>query len=169
MCHRVQELLAIGETSESSITHEQPKPETEANGELNPDSTDESAVKKKKKKKKKKIKEEMQEEEEEEEEVTEPASIQLAASATEPHETLKGERGTGEKKKKRKKDGHLKQEEEEAQISAMEVHGSDSSGYQSDKPSKKRKHEPAADITSGGEGPEPKKSKKRKSRIEQVA
>lgn len=164
MYHRVQELLAIGETSESSITTE--KPDTEANGELKPDSTDESAVKKKKKKKKKKIKEE-----EPEEEVTDPASIQLDASATELNETGHEEKGTGEKKKKKKKDKHLKQEEEEeeVQISAMEVHGSDSSGYQSDKSSKKRKHEPAADITSVGDGPEPKRSKKRKSRVEQFA
>lgn len=164
MYHRVQELLAIGETSESSITTNQPKADTEADGELNPDSTDESTVKKKKKKKHK-IKEEKPEEE-----VRDPASVQLDASATELNETVE-EKGTGEKKKKRKKDKHLKQEEveEEVQISATEVHGSDSSGYQSDKPSRKRKHEPAADITSVGEGPEPKKSKKRKSRVEQFA
>lgn len=149
--HRVQELLAIGETSESSI--DQPKADTEANGELNPDSTEESTVKKKKKKTK--IKEKP------EEEVADFASIQLDTSATELNE----DKGTGEKKKKRKKHKHVKQEEveEEVQISAMEVHGSDSSGYQSEEPSKKRKCDPGADISSVGEGPEPKKSKKRKS------
>uniref|UniRef100_A0A3B5KGN9 DNA-directed RNA polymerase subunit n=1 Tax=Takifugu rubripes TaxID=31033 RepID=A0A3B5KGN9_TAKRU len=146
---RVQELLAIGETSESSITVDQPNPsDTEANGELNLDPTDECTIKKKKKKKNK-IKEET-------EEVADSSCIH----------------GTGEKKKKRKKEKHLKPEEvkdEEVQVSVMEVHGSDS-GYQSDKPHKKRKHEPAADITSSvGDGPEPKKSKKRKSGIEQIA
>lgn len=163
--HRVQELLALGETSESSFTIDQPKPDTDANAELNPDCTDESTVKKKKKKKKKHtIKDEKPEEE-----ATDPACVQLDASATELHETSNEEKGTGEKKKKRKKDKHLKQDEEEVQISAMEVHGSDSSGYQSDKSSKKRKHEPATDITAVGEGPEPKKSKRRKSRVEQFA
>lgn len=164
--HRVQELLAIGETSESSMATDQPKTDTEANGDLNPDSTDGSAVKKKKKKKNK-VKEEKLEEE-----VSDPASIQLEeVGATELSERAGGEKGTGEKKKKRKKEKHLKEEEaeEEVQISAAEVHGSDSSGYQSDKPSKKRKHEAAADVTSVGEGPEPKKSKKRKSRVEQFA
>lgn len=158
----MRELLAVGETSESSITIDQPKPDTEATGELNPDSSDESPVKKKKKKKNKIKGEKL------EEEVTDPASVQLDASATGLSETVtEEEKGTGEKKK-RKKEKHLKQEEleEEVQISAMEIHGSDSSGYQSDKPSKKRKHEPAADTTSVAEGPEPKKSRKRKSRAE---
>lgn len=150
--HRVQELLAVGETSESSI--DQPKADTEANGELNPDSTEESTVKKKKKKKSK-IKEKP------EEEVADFASIQLDTSVTELNE----DKGTDEKKKKRKKHKHVNQEEveEEVQISAMEVHGSDSSGYQSEEPSKKRKFDPGADISSVGEVPEPKKSKKRKS------
>lgn len=163
---RVQELLAIGETSESSLTLDQPNPsDTEANGELNPDPTDECTVKKKKKKKKSKIKEET-------EEVTDSSCIQLDVSATELKQTVNDENGTGEKKKKKKKDKHLKPEEvkeEGVQVSVMEMHGSDS-GYQSDKPRKKRKHEPAADITSSvGDGPEPKKSKKRKSGIEQFA
>eukprot|EP00066_Takifugu_rubripes_P005411 XP_003969434.1 PREDICTED: DNA-directed RNA polymerase I subunit RPA43 [Takifugu rubripes] len=162
---RVQELLAIGETSESSITVDQPNPsDTEANGELNLDPTDECTVKKKKKKKNK-IKEEA-------EEVADSSCIQPDASATELKRAVNDESGTGEKKKKRKKEKHLKPEEvkdEEVQVSVMEVHGSDS-GYQSDKPHKKRKHEPAADITSSvGDGPEPKKSKKRKSGIEQIA
>ncbi|CAG11135.1 unnamed protein product, partial [Tetraodon nigroviridis] len=135
---RVQELLAIGETSESSTAPDQLQPDTEENGDLNPDSTDESAVKKKKKKKKKnKIKDE-----EQEEEVTDPASVQLDAGAADLNETVDGEQGSGGKKK-RKKDKRLKQEEveQEVPISAVEVHGSDSSGYQSDKPSKKRTRE----------------------------
>lgn len=162
---RVQELLAKGETSESSITLDQPNPsDTEANGELNPDPTDECTVKKKKKKNK--IKEDT-------EEVTDSSCIQLDVSATELKQTVNDENGTGEKKKKRKKDKHLKpeevKEEEEVQVSVMEMHGSDS-GYQSDKPRKKRKHEPAADITSSvGDSPEPKKLKKRKGGIEQFA
>lgn len=164
---RVQELLAIGETSESSITVDQPTlSDMEAKGELKLEPTDVSTVKKKKKKKNK-IKEEKTEEE-----VTDSFSTQLDGGATELKETVNEEKRTGEKKKKRKKDKHLKQEEveEEVQVSAVEVHGSDSSGYQSDKPSKKRKHEPVADVTSSvSEGPEPKKSKKRKSKIEQFA
>lgn len=155
----MQELLAIGETSESSTAPDQPQPDTEENGDLDPDSTDESAVKKKKKKNKIK-----------EEEVTDPASVQLDAGAADLNETVDGEQGSGGKKK-RKKDKRLKQEEveQEVPISAVEVHGSDSSGYQSDKPSKKRTREPAADVTSAGDGPEPKKSKKSKSRVEQFA
>ncbi|KAG8005145.1 hypothetical protein GBF38_011071 [Nibea albiflora] len=75
------------------------------------------------------------------------------------------------KKKKKKKEKHLKEEEEETEVSHTEVHGSDSSGYISDKPSKKRKHESGTDVTSSfSEAPEPPKSKKkRKSGVEQFA
>uniref|UniRef100_H3DK84 DNA-directed RNA polymerase subunit n=1 Tax=Tetraodon nigroviridis TaxID=99883 RepID=H3DK84_TETNG len=130
------------QTSESSTAPDQLQPDTEENGDLNPDSTDESAVK----------------DEEQEEEVTDPASVQLDAGAADLNETVDGEQGSGGKKK-RKKDKRLKQEEveQEVPISAVEVHGSDSSGYQSDKPSKKRTREPAADVTSAGDGPEPKR------------
>uniref|UniRef100_H3BX99 DNA-directed RNA polymerase subunit n=1 Tax=Tetraodon nigroviridis TaxID=99883 RepID=H3BX99_TETNG len=155
-------LLIRGRLDRTSTAPDQLQPDTEENGDLNPDSTDESAVKKKKKKKKKN--------EEQEEEVTDPASVQLDAGAADLNETVDGEQGSGGKKK-RKKDKRLKQEEveQEVPISAVEVHGSDSSGYQSDKPSKKRTREPAADVTSAGDGPEPKRSKKSKSRVEQFA
>lgn len=168
MCLRVQELLAIGETSESGVTTDQPAPsDTEANGDVDPEHTDGSTVKKKKKKKKNKMEEERMEEE-----VTDPTSDQLDGNATtELTKTVNEEKGTGDRKKKRKKDKHLKQEEmeQEVQVSAVEVHCSDSSGYQSDKPCKKRKHEAAADLTETVDSPKPKKSKKRKSGIEQCA
>lgn len=165
----------MGEGSESTVTIDRPEPpQTEATPELNPEPTEESPVdtpKKKKKKKKDKVKEE-----ETEEEVT--PSCQLDSNTTPElngamSEANGNEAGEKKKKKKKKKEKHLKEEEEEeeVEVSPMEVHGSDSSGYLSDKPSKKRKHVTGTDGTSSfSEDPEPPKSKKkRKSGIEQFA
>ncbi|KAM3595919.1 uncharacterized protein V6R79_005275 [Siganus canaliculatus] len=165
---RVQELLALGETSESDVTTEQPEPsETEPNPEPTEEPT-EDTPRKKKKKKKDKVKEE-----EQEEEVMNPASCQVDGS-TAPHlngsvaEENGDEAGEKKKKKKKKKEKHPKEEEEAVEISHTEVHGSDSSGYLSDKPSKKRKHGPNEDATSGfSADPEtPKSKRKRKSGVE---
>ncbi|KAE8282105.1 DNA-directed RNA polymerase I subunit RPA43 Twist neighbor protein [Larimichthys crocea] len=163
---RVQELLAIGESSKSGVTTDQPEsPETEAKPELNPEPTEDSPVntpKKKKKKKKDKVKEE---------ETEMPVGGDTAPELNGTMDEANGNE-VGKKKKKKKKEKHLKEEEEEeTEVSPMEVHGSDSSGYISDKPSKKRKHESGKDVTSGfSEDPEPPKSKKkRKSGIEQFA
>jgi len=200
VCFRVQELLAIGESSESGVPADQPEPpETEPNpvpteespvdtpkkkkkrdtvkeekddeetstpscqvdgnttSELNGTITEanEAGEKKKKKKKKKHVKEE---EEQEEVAIYGNTTSELHGTITEANEA-------GEKKKKKKKKKHVKEEEEqeEVAISTMEVHGSDSSGYLSDKPSKKRRHETASDVASSfSKVPEPPKSKKRK-------
>lgn len=163
----------MGESSESAVTVDQPQtPEVEPKPEPNPEPTEEFPVdthKKKKKKKKDKIKEE-----EAEEEVTRSLSGQLDGSSktVEVNGTMDDAHGNepGEKKKKKKKkDKHLKEEEEVVNISATEVHGSDSSGYLSDKPSKKRKRESTIDVTPCfSDGSELTKSKKkRKSGIQQ--
>ncbi|XP_059205122.1 DNA-directed RNA polymerase I subunit RPA43 [Centropristis striata] len=164
----VQELLAMDESSEACDPADPSEPpETEPD----PQPTEESpedTPKKKKKKKKDKIKEE-----EREEEVTDtPASCQLDGN-TELNGTVIEENGneSGEKKKKKKKkDKHRKEEEEEEEevvLASTEIHGSDSSGYHSDKPGKKRRHETCTDVS---EDPEPPKSKKkRKSDIKQFA
>ncbi len=159
----------MGESSESGVAADQPEPpETEPNPEPTEESPDDTP-KKKKKKKKAKVKEE-----EMEEEVTSGPSCQLDGSTTpEPNGTLDeangNEAGEKKKKKKKKREKCLKEEEEEIQVSPMEVHGSDSSGYLSDKPSKKRKHETGTDVASSfSEDPEPPKSKKKR-KIEQFA
>uniref|UniRef100_A0A4W6EWY7 DNA-directed RNA polymerase subunit n=1 Tax=Lates calcarifer TaxID=8187 RepID=A0A4W6EWY7_LATCA len=141
--------------------------------EPNPETTEESpgdTPKKKKKKKKDKIKEEEREDE------VMPSCQQNSSTTPELNGTTDEANGNeaGEekkKKKKKKKEKGVKEEQEEVELSPMEVHGSDSSGYVSDKPSKKRKHETGSDVTSGfSEDPEPPKSKKkRKSNIEQFA
>ncbi|XP_070702513.1 DNA-directed RNA polymerase I subunit RPA43 [Pempheris klunzingeri] len=160
---KVQELLAMGESSESSIPADQPESsETDPDPEPS-EEPPEDTPKKKKKKKKDKV----------EEEVAPSCQLdgntqaELNGTMNEANSNEAGEK----KKKKKKKDKCLKEEEEEVEVSAMEVHGSDSSGYQSDKPSKKRKPGSGADITSSfSEEPEPPKSKKkRKSGIEQFA
>ncbi|XP_008296428.1 DNA-directed RNA polymerase I subunit RPA43 [Stegastes partitus] len=155
---RVQELLAMGETSESGVPEDQTEPQdTEPTPEPTQDSPDGTP---KKKKKKKKVKEEEMEEE-----------ITYISSALNGTDETNGDEAGEKKKKKKKKDKRLKEEENEMELSRVEVHGSDSSGYVSDKPSKKRRHETVNEDTSGfSEEPEPKKSKKkRKSDIEQFA
>nr|XP_046274227.1 DNA-directed RNA polymerase I subunit RPA43 [Scatophagus argus] len=167
---RVQELLAMAESSESGVTADQPEP---SDTEPNPDPTEESPVdtpKKKKKKKKDKVKEEMTEEE-----ITSTPLCQLDDStAPELNGTIGeangNEAGEKKKKKKKKKEKHPKEEEDEVEVAPMEVHGSDSSGYLSDKPSKKRKYETGTDVISSlSEDTEPPKSKKkRKSATERL-
>uniref|UniRef100_UPI0037E8465F DNA-directed RNA polymerase I subunit RPA43 n=1 Tax=Semicossyphus pulcher TaxID=241346 RepID=UPI0037E8465F len=167
---RVQELLALGESSESGVTTDQPEP-SETEPELNPEPTEEApADTPKKKKKKKKVKDE------EAEEVITSAPTELDGNTTqEPDRTMEDANGNeaGEKKKKKKKkDKHVKEEEQEVGLSPVEVQGgSDSSGYISDKPSKKRKHETGTEITSSvSDNTEaPKSKKKRKSGVEQFA
>ncbi|KAM7384158.1 hypothetical protein PAMA_011483 [Pampus argenteus] len=164
---RVQELLAMGESSESSIPADQQEQlETEPTPEPTEASPDDAL---KKKKKKKKIKGE----EKEEELTVTPSCEQDSNTTLELNGTIDDEnRNEGsEKKKKKKKEKKLKEEAEEVVLSPMEIHGSDSSGYHSDKPSKKRKHETGSDVTSGfsEETKLPKSKKKRKSDIEQFA
>lgn len=159
----------MGESTSSALTGDQVEPpETEPDTEH----TVEAAVDtpKKKKKKKDKVKEE-----DLEEEIT-PANQPGSDTAPELNGTMSeangNEAGEKKKKKKKKKDKHLKEEEEEdLEVSPMELPGSDSSGYHSDKPSKKRKHETGADVESSfNENPEPPKSKKkRKSGTEHCA
>ncbi|KAK9526958.1 hypothetical protein VZT92_015628 [Zoarces viviparus] len=157
---RVQELLAEGESSESGVPADQPEP---PEAEPHPEPTEESpedTPKKKKKKKRDKVRAE---------EVTSTPSCRVDGSTTpELNGTIIEENSNEavEKKKKKKKKKHGKEEEEEEEVvelSTVEVHGSDSSGYLSDKPSKKRRHETGSDITSSvGEVPEPPKSKKKR-------
>lgn len=166
---RVQELLALGESSESGATADEPEPpETEPTQEPMEESPIDTP-KKKKKKKKDKVKEA-----ETDTEVTNESSCQLDGNTTQElngtmDEANGNEAGEKKKKKKKKKDKHPKEEEEEVEVSPTDIHGSDSSGYLSDKPNKKRKHE--TDVTSGvsDDTETPKSKKKRKSGIEQFA
>ncbi|KAM9838411.1 DNA-directed RNA polymerase I subunit RPA43 [Aulostomus maculatus] len=149
---RVQELLAMGE-SESSIPADQPDAEPA------PEPTEESLVGEtpKKKKKKDKIKKEVREEEL----AITPSCERSDNQNGTTHETDGDE--VGEKKKKKKK--RIKEEKEELKLSPTEVHGSDSSGYQSDKPRKKRKHETDSDVAPSPSEEAPKSKKKRKSDV----
>ncbi|TNN62336.1 DNA-directed RNA polymerase I subunit RPA43 [Liparis tanakae] len=155
---RVQELLAIGESSESGFPADQSEPpETEPN----PVPAEESPVDTPKKKKKRgKVKEEK------DDEVTSTPSCQVDGNTPELNGTIAEANGAVEKKKKKKKKKkHVKEEEEQEEvvISTMEVQGSDSSGYLSDKPSKKRRRETASDVASSlSKVPESPKSKKKK-------
>lgn len=159
----------MGESTSSVLAGDQVEP---PQTEPDPEPTVEAPVdtpKKKKKKKKDKVKEEDVEED------IMPAHQPGGDTAPELNGAMSEANGNeaGEKKKKKKKkDKHLKEEEEEyLEISPMELQGSDSSGYHSDKPSKKRKHETGADVASSfSENPElPKSKKKRKSGTEQCA
>uniref|UniRef100_A0A3P9HY54 DNA-directed RNA polymerase subunit n=1 Tax=Oryzias latipes TaxID=8090 RepID=A0A3P9HY54_ORYLA len=152
---RVQELLALCEMSES--THP-------ADAEPNPESVQQEPEEPPKKKKKKDPIKEL----ETEEETTRLPQNQVDCSST-PHpngttdEIQNEEAGDKKKKKKKKKEKHLKVEVEEMEVSPPEVHCSDSSGYLSDKPSKKRKHENSSDVTVAfTEEITPTKSKKKK-------
>lgn len=141
-------------------------------GEEDPEPTqDASEETPKKKKKKKKVKEE-----EIEEEIPTISACQLDNGVTpEPNgmrdEVNGNEAAENKKKKKKKKEKCIKEEEEEMDVSQVAVHGSDSSGYISDKPSKKRKRESGNDVTTSfSEDPDPvKPKKKRKVKIEQHA
>ncbi|XP_030596999.1 DNA-directed RNA polymerase I subunit RPA43-like [Archocentrus centrarchus] len=159
---RVQELLAMCESTGSSVPTDEQEPE-------DPEATqDASEDTPKKKKKKKKVKEQ-----EAEEIPSIPACQQDSGVMPEPNGTTDEANGNeaGEKKKKKKKKEKHAKEEEEMELSRMELHGSDSSGYMSDKPNKKRKRESGSDVTSAfSEDPNPVKSKKkRKGEIEKFA
>lgn len=156
----------MGESSESTLATDQQEPqEMEEDPELNPQSTEQSPAHTPKKKKKDKIKEE----EAEEAETVQCSTLSCHLDRNAILEVNGNE--AAEKRKKKKKEKHLKEENEEVEVSPMEVHGSDSSGYLSDKPSKKRKHEITTNVTSSfREDCEPTKpKKKRKSGIEQFA
>ncbi|XP_054620528.1 DNA-directed RNA polymerase I subunit RPA43 [Dunckerocampus dactyliophorus] len=157
---KVQELLAMAETSETDISVNQLElQETEAAAEPPEESVVEDSAKKKKKKKKDKIKEEAMEEET----VQDSNNATLERNGT---ESDANDNEPGEKKKKKKKEKRIKEEEEQVHLSPTEIHASDSSGYHSDKPSKKRKHETEhEDILSGFSQEAPKSKKKRKSDI----
>ncbi|XP_031612775.1 DNA-directed RNA polymerase I subunit RPA43 [Oreochromis aureus] len=170
---RVQELLAMCEGTETSVPAGEEGTETSVPaGEEDPEPTqDASEETPKKKKKKKKVKEE-----EIEEEIPTISACQLDNGVTpEPNgirdEVNGNEAGENKKKKKKKKEKRIKEEEEEMDVSHVAVHGSDSSSYVSDKPSKKRKRESGHDVTSSfSEDPDPlKPKKKRKVKIEQHA
>ncbi|XP_041663911.1 DNA-directed RNA polymerase I subunit RPA43 [Cheilinus undulatus] len=174
---RVQELLALNESSESNVTTDQPEPAQSdlrpepAESDLRLEPAEESpAETPKKKKKKKRVKEEAMEVE-----ITGLPTM-LESNTTEELSRTTSEANGNEagekKKKKKKKEQHIKEEEEEIALSHTELQGgSDSSGYQSDKPSKKRKHEAMTDVTSSlSENTEAvKPKKKRKSDIKQFA
>ncbi|XP_031709926.1 DNA-directed RNA polymerase I subunit RPA43 [Anarrhichthys ocellatus] len=152
---RVQELLALGESSESGVAADQPEP---LEAEPNPEPTKESpedTPKKKKKKKRDKVRGE---------EVTITPSCRVDGSTKpELNGTIIEENGNEAVEKKKKKKKHVKEEEVVVELSTVEVHGSDSSGYLSDKPSKKRRHDTGSDVTSSvSEVPEPPKSKKKR-------
>ncbi|XP_077403860.1 DNA-directed RNA polymerase I subunit RPA43 [Vanacampus margaritifer] len=196
---RVQELLAIAESSESGVTVDQVELEdTEPAAEHTEESIVQDSAKKKKKKKKDKI----------EEEAVLPSCQDEGDGSLELNGTESD--ANGEKKKKKKKKDKIKdaieekaaspiyqddgnataelngaesdangekkkkkkekriQEEEQVQLSPMEIHTSDSSGYLSDKPNKKRKRgresEVAANVSQDAEESKSKK-KKRKSDI----
>ncbi|XP_061681581.1 DNA-directed RNA polymerase I subunit RPA43 [Syngnathoides biaculeatus] len=191
---RVQEMLSFSESGELSVSVDQAELEdTAVVAEPNDEFIEDNSIKKKKKKKKKKkdkIKEEIEEE-------AALSFFQGDCHVTlEPEEKKSGTKGEKKKKKKEKrikeeechtplelngkksdtKDENRKKkkekrikEEVEVQLSPMEIHTSDSSGYHSDKPNKKRKHEKEDEITESftqdaGE-PKSKKKKKRKSDV----
>ncbi|KAF7661729.1 hypothetical protein LDENG_00253160 [Lucifuga dentata] len=157
---RVQELLAVGESTESSnLSDQQQPPDTEPTPDPTPESPNDNPKKKKKKKKDKHTQEQA------EEEVTGNTTAEMnGTDEADSNEIIE------KKKKKKKKEKRLK-EEAEVELSSMEVHGSDSSGYLSDKPNKKRKHETSSNITSdvNSNHEPPKSKKKRKGDIEQFA
>lgn len=156
---RVQELIAMEENSQMCVSTEQPEA---ADTDSKPEPTEDQETSKKKNK------------EEVNENDASPPLQPEGADTSQPNGTINEEiSNKGKKKKKKKKEKCLKEEEEEeAEVTTMDVHGSDSSGYISDKPSKKRKHENSSDVTShvDEESETPKsKKKKRKSVIELAA
>nr|XP_057903360.1 DNA-directed RNA polymerase I subunit RPA43 [Doryrhamphus excisus] len=200
---KVQELLAIAETSETDISVNQPELQvTEPAAEPTEESVMEDSSKKKKKKKKDKTKEEAVEEEigqDNNNATLEKNGTESDVNSNEPAEKKKKKKkdktkeeaveeeimqdnnnaalknGTesdansnepAEKTKKKKKKKRIKEEEEQVHLSPIEIHASDSSGYHSDKPNKKRKRETASEeVPSGFSQEAPKTRKKRKSEI----
>ncbi|XP_056154620.1 DNA-directed RNA polymerase I subunit RPA43 [Lampris incognitus] len=155
---RVQELLAIGESLESSVPTDHLQP---PGAESSPDNT---SKKKKKKKDKCKVKDE---------EFIIPtyqpdscATLELNGSAGDANSENVDEK----RKEKKKKEKQPKEETEEVELSLMEVHTSDSSGYHSDRLRKKRKKETGSDERClNDDSAIPKSKKKRKSEIQQFA
>ncbi|XP_034017135.1 DNA-directed RNA polymerase I subunit RPA43 [Thalassophryne amazonica] len=154
--NRIQELVALSETSESSGVQPQP-PGTQPSPEPAPGSADDTPKKKKKKKKNKsKVKED---EIEETLAVTEEDSASLEINGIK----CKSNESEAVEKKRKKKKKHLKDEPEEHVVSPTELHHSDCCGCVSHTPSKKRSHDTDCDT----EFKSPKSKKKRKSDIEQ--
>uniref|UniRef100_A0A3B4B4L5 DNA-directed RNA polymerase subunit n=1 Tax=Periophthalmus magnuspinnatus TaxID=409849 RepID=A0A3B4B4L5_9GOBI len=140
---RVQELLAIGENTALDSS-------PQLNETINEMGEESSGTTEKKKKKKKKKKDRYKEEEQEEP-LTLPFSPDTTLDTTaELNGTMDETNGNVEKKKKKKKkDKHIKDEPQEVDIMSMMVHSCDSSGYLSDKPSKKRKHQTKTEDLTG--------------------
>lgn len=154
---RVQELIAMEENSQMCVSTEQPEA---ADTDSKPEPTEDQETSKKKNK------------EEVNENDASPPLQPEGADTSQPNGTINEEISNKGKKKKKKEKCLKEEEEEEAEVTTMDVHGSDSSGYISDKPSKKRKHENSSDVTShvDEESETPKsKKKKRKSVIELAA
>ncbi|KAF3707547.1 DNA-directed RNA polymerase I subunit RPA43 Twist neighbor protein [Channa argus] len=160
----VQELMAMGESSESSIPGDLPDaPDTEPTPETAEESPEETPKKMKKKKKNKVNVGEREEEVMPSCQNDSNTTLELNGITDEANSSEAGDKK--KKKKKKKKEKYLKDEEEEIEVSAMAVHGSDISGYVSDKPSTKRKHDTGCDDISGfnKDLAPPKSKKKRKS------
>lgn len=165
---RVQEMLAQGESTDSSVPVDQTEPEdTNSTPEPSQESPEDTPKKKKKKKKDK-----LKDQEMEENVNIPPCQPDTSTTPDANGTTDEVDEGkvAGKKHKKKKKEKHTKEKEDEIVVSHTEIHGSDSSGYHSDKPSKKRKHETTDDATSTfSEEPKTHKSKKRKGGIDMFA
>ena len=168
---RVQEMLAMAECMECIVTDHQTSPSA-------PEAPEETPKKKKKKRDKQhavltegdvrqepdedgEVSRAVKQEREQEEELTAPrGGDQHLDGATDSPPTSEKK-----KKKKKKKDEGPKDEGQEQAVTVPEQHGSDSSGYLSDKPSRKRRLEMAVEIIPcPREDPQrPKSKKKRKS------
>ncbi|XP_041740606.2 DNA-directed RNA polymerase I subunit RPA43 [Coregonus clupeaformis] len=149
---RVQELMAAGESSDPTDPAEQlEEPDTEPALEPNQDSPD-ATVKPKKKKKKEKRREEV---------------ALVAAPGDAVHGTAEDSSTSSHTEERRKKkEKRQKEEDVEREVDErgpVELQGSDSSGYLSDKPNRKRKQ--GIDITPCLHGdPETPKTKKKKNK-----
>lgn len=156
----MQDLLALSENPDSAVSvHQGAAPETKADQTSSSEPTVEATVDtpRKKKKKKDKIKEET---------LDGPVTI-TAPELNESTIDAKSDGTADERKKKKKKKKTVKEEDEEMQLSAAERNGSDSSGYHSDKSSRKRTWDLSADTVS--EESRKSKKKKRESGTEQPA
>ncbi|XP_056439149.1 DNA-directed RNA polymerase I subunit RPA43 [Gadus chalcogrammus] len=169
---KVQEMLAMAECMECIVTDHQTSPSA-------PEAPEETPKKKKKKRDKQHavqtegdVRQEpdedgevsravKQEREEEEEWTASRGGDQHLDGATDSPPASEKKK----KKKKKKKDEGPKDEGQEQAVTVPEQHGSDSSGYLSDKPSRKRRLEMAVEIIPcPREDPQrPKSKKKRKS------
>ncbi|XP_053718880.1 DNA-directed RNA polymerase I subunit RPA43 [Synchiropus splendidus] len=140
---RVQELMALGESSQSNADQAEPEsePESEQTTVTAHDSTDNT------------LKKEFKEEDSE----VVIASSQDENTVPELNGTdeTNGNDLSGKKKKKKKK------KEKEVKAEPEDDSPSNSSGYRSDKPSKKRKHDVSMDINEVDDPPKSKKKKKK--------